>query len=124
MSETFSPSAVEAELNRLREKPLSKFIDGLLAAVEERISNISLSDSAERWPCRLCHGAGFLIISGDLYAVKGGALEPVRRANGGAIRIPDPIECPRCLGTQFDLQDMFNSWMQVRQQVTSHEVAA
>lgn len=118
-SPQLSPAAVESELNRIKAKPLSQFIDALVNSVEERIANISLSDSAKRWPCRLCHGAGFLVMSGDLFAVQAGKLEPVKRSSGGAIRVPDPMMCPRCMGVQFDLEDMVAAYEQQAQGVAA-----
>lgn len=103
-----SVDAFKSELNRLQGRPLSKYIDGLTRGLEERISTLALSDSAKRWPCRLCNGAGFIVMAGSMFSVDVDkkTLEPVRKKNGGEIRTAIAETCPRCLGVQFDLEAM------------------
>ena len=102
----FSGPVVESELNRIRSNPLFHYLDGLVNELEERLVSVALPPGAVRHPCRLCKGAGFLILSGQLFSTHGGKLEPVKRKSGGAINVPTTHHCPRCLGVQYDLEDM------------------
>ena len=106
----FSGPVLESELNRIRSQPLFKYLDGLVNELEARLVSVALPPGAVRHPCRLCKGAGFLILSGQLFSTEGGKLEPVKRNSGGAINVPTTHHCPRCLGVQYDLEDMVEAY--------------
>ncbi|WP_444884847.1 hypothetical protein [Microbulbifer sp. PSTR4-B] len=111
-NQTFSLGVIESELNRLGERPVADFLEGLRNGIDERIAQTQHCETSKQYPCPVCHGAGWLILSGDIFAFSPNdkLLKPIQRTSGKNIRAGVSLECPRCLGLQYDLKALVDAW--------------
>ncbi|WP_445354165.1 hypothetical protein ACJJI5_12310 [Microbulbifer sp. EKSA008] len=107
-NKTLSLGLVESNLNRVGQRPVAAYLNALSQGIDERIESTQHSESSKKHPCPTCKGAGWLLLSGDLFAFSPDdkLLKPLKRGSGGNIGASLPIECPRCLGTQVDVMAM------------------
>lgn len=103
---------LNTELARLQtSRPFGEYIDALTDALTDKIFNIARSDTVEQFPCRLCAGAGFLVQNGPACRVLAdGALEPITLPSGSTVTISTSHHCPRCMGMQFDIEDLAKAY--------------
>lgn len=116
-----STSLVESELNRIQQKPLSKYLDHNAQKLEKLLVSTEREGLAKTFPCPCCTGAGFLYIAGDLFAfnMEKRALQPVKTSSGSNIRTGHVIRCPRCDGGQFDMLAWVQSQLETLQGVAA-----
>ncbi|WP_444959526.1 hypothetical protein [Microbulbifer sp. VVAC002] len=106
--QSLSLELVKSELNRIGQRPVAAYLNALSNGIDQRIENTQHNDSSKKHPCPTCKGAGWLLLSGDLFAFSPDdkLLKPLKRGSGGNIGASLPIDCPRCLGTQVDVMAM------------------
>lgn len=116
-----STNLIESELNRINQKPLSKYLDHNAQKLERLLISAELEGLAKDFPCPCCTGAGFLYIAGDLFNfnMQKRALQPMKTSGGANIRTGHVIRCPRCDGTQFDMMDWVRSQMEAVREVAA-----